>query len=178
METSISGSSTWRDVRRKSRAARSDGKITAFTRGRWTMGLLSFPVTRVSFRTTFPCAVRVGGLFLCCVNEMTSVYIQESGGDLVLPLQRDVFEIMRDVEACDFDIEGGFQRLAERLAPAFERDLLFRSPRRRRKVARTGRRNTGGSKETGCRSGSPGSRGGSSSGRRRSRCSRRQSVCY
>ena len=124
METSISGSCTWRDARWKSRAARSDGEITAFTIGRRIIGLLSFPVTRTSFRITSPCAERVGGLFLWCVNDNDRVHVQERGRDIVLTPQGDVFEVVRDVEVRDVHVEYGFQRLGERLCLSFERDRL------------------------------------------------------
>ena len=80
METLTSGSCTCRAVKRKSRAARSEGKITAFTRGRRTMVLLSLPETRNSFRIKSPCAERVGGLSLYCLNEMTAFTSRKAEG--------------------------------------------------------------------------------------------------
>ena len=44
------------------------------------MGLLSFPDMRSSLRITSPFAERVGGLFLCCVNEMTAFTSRKAEG--------------------------------------------------------------------------------------------------
>ena len=65
-----------------------------------------------------------GQLILVLCESKNRFYVQEGGGDLVLPLQRNVFEIVRDVEVRDVHVEDALERLLERLAPALERDLL------------------------------------------------------